>query len=161
MTEQAAGEMGSVCRIAVTGGRRPEALILAAWPDGRVMWSEDVIHGGPPYHERQARPQDIEQALADALALTGRQPLEAVHTGPDASYTAITVWQGRQPALQLGSWHELFEANSELVVTAGGVEPLSGRDRLEVLAAQPAGYRAFRVLWKAVKSRLLLLAEAA
>jgi hypothetical protein len=160
-TDRDVDDMGAVCRIVVTGGRRPEALVLAAWPNGRVLWSEDAIRGGPPYRERLARPQEIDQALADVLEMAGRRPFEEVHTGPDAGYTTITVWQGGEPALHLGSWHELFEADGGLIVTAGGVEPLFGRDRLEVLAAQPADYRSFRALWEAVKARLTRLAESA
>jgi hypothetical protein len=38
-------------------------------------------------------------------------------------------------ALQLQSWHELFEANPELAATSRGISSLDGRNRADMLRA--------------------------
>jgi hypothetical protein len=79
-----------------------------------------------------------------------RQQLEANdikdNFGPDDGFMEIVIKSGGQ-SWTLRSWHPQFEQNSQLVVTSKGVEPLNGRSRAEVLAAEPENYRNFRSLF--------------
>jgi hypothetical protein len=148
--------------IQVTGGRGPDQGILAAWQDGFLVWSADPVQGGAPYLAGQQSPAAVVQALAEITHMIEVEdaPARQFHYGPDSRWLSIELYDAGQPVLHLGSWHELFEANPGLVVTETGVEPLGGRDREAVLAAQTAGHRAFRRRWQTIKERLLALVPA-
>jgi hypothetical protein len=45
-------------------GRPPNGLILAAWSDGRVIWSNDLFQGGPPFWSGEVDSSEICKALA-------------------------------------------------------------------------------------------------
>jgi len=53
--------------------------------------------------------------------------------------------------LRMESWHELFEQNTNLVATAGGITPLGGARREDVLQKQPETYRRFRDTWSEIR----------
>ena len=126
-------------------------LILGLWADGRLVWSEDRVFGGPPYHETHLGPK----RTSDALHVFGRLfdrwegDLLAYHP-PGASRVELIYGAGGKDR-RLASWHEAFERNPEMVVTERGVEPLGKRSRAEVLAGCSREYRRFRVLWKDVR----------
>jgi hypothetical protein len=145
--------------IQVGGGRGDQWGILAVWRDGFLVWSADPIRGGPPYRVGQQPPEVIEEAWEQVLKLAeiGTLPARQFFFGPGARWLGIVIFERRQPIVQLGSWHELFEASPDLVVTQTGIEPLSGRDREAVLAAQSPDYLAFRRRWQRMKERLLAL----
>jgi hypothetical protein len=159
-TPAAAAEPGLAARILVGGGRQPEQLILAVGRDGFVVWSADSLSGGPPYQAGWRPPDAVAAAVAGAQRLAGDTP-RAHHYGPDARWTGMEVYQDGRLVVDWRSWHELFEARADLVATAGGVEPLAGRARADVLAAQPADYRDFRHRWEQLKGQLLALIPAA
>jgi hypothetical protein len=77
--------------------------------------------------------------------------------GPGARWTHLTVRMGLEPVIDVGSWHELAEHDRDIVATSTGLEPLSGRQRGEVLAGQAPEYQAFLAKWKFVKSAALSL----
>lgn len=145
--------------VLTTGGRRADCGILAAWPDGTVVWSDDLLHGGPPYRMARIGPADVAAVVA-RLRQAGPRVGEW-HVAPDARWTRITVRDGADRIVDAGSSHELIEADPSLVATAVGSEPLSGRRAADVLARQPADYRAFRTWWETAKSAALDLIAAA
>jgi hypothetical protein len=151
-----------VALIQVSGGRGPAQGILAVWEDGFLVWSADPVQGGPPYLAGQQSPAAAGQAIMEMTRIIEIEnaPARQFHYGPDSRWLSIKLYDAGQPVLHLGSWHELFEANPGLVVTETGVEPLGGRDRETVLAAQSAGYQAFRRRWQTIKERLLALVPA-
>src|SRR5262245_14873663 len=40
-------------------------LIIAVWPDGRAVWSENRILGGPPYRTAQIVPEKVKAVLLE------------------------------------------------------------------------------------------------
>jgi hypothetical protein len=59
-------------------------MIVAFWPDGKVIWSEDPIEGGPPYSEGRVDPQALETLLEDYKTLflvRGLYPRTFSHQG--------------------------------------------------------------------------------
>jgi hypothetical protein len=145
--------------IYITGGRSEDVGILALWRDGFALWSADEVAGGPPYWAGWQAEEKMEETLTAVkrLAEIGRVPARQFFFGPDARWVSLQIFEQGHWLIHLGSWHELFEANPALVATEGGIEPLNGRERDAVLAAQPAEYQAFRHRWQAIKERLLAL----
>jgi hypothetical protein len=45
------------------------------------------------------------------------------------------------------SWHELYEEERKVVATAGGLSPLEGKSRFDVLRKEPAEYLFYRLAW--------------
>ncbi|MCC6360300.1 MAG: hypothetical protein IT450_16275 [Phycisphaerales bacterium] len=70
--------------------------------------------------------------------------------GPDSAATAITVRCDGE-AIELISWHELFEQNPNLIATEHGITTLDGRDRATVAAGASAEYRQFREAWDRIR----------
>ena len=133
-------------------------VITAVWTDGRVAWSGDPLHGGPPYRAGRVRPDSV-QALLDDWQRRGvfdDPALDRANVGPDAASTCITVLHGRR-MLAMCSWHELYEAGGRTVATTAGLEPLDGRQRDAVLAAEPAAYQHYRRVWAALRADLATL----
>jgi hypothetical protein len=134
------------------------SVVVALWDDGRIVWSTATSGGGPPY--RVAR---FDQAKLHALLdrLEHERQFSDTTTrrswfGPDASYTTIAVDDGRR-RLRLQSWHEFAEQKTNLIATAGGLEPLAGRDREQLLLSQPADYRRFLQIWKDIRQAVTVL----
>jgi hypothetical protein len=144
--------------VTVTGGRDSDQGILAAWADGVIVWSDNLVRGGAPYHVARIEPRAVAHVI-DELARQGRWVGER-RFGPDSRWTHIVVAAGSNVVIDVGSWHELYESNPALVATSTGIEPLAGRAHAEVLARQPADYRAFRHRWEQVRARLLALIPA-
>ena len=82
--------------------------------------------------------------------------LNVPHIGLDADYTSFAVVD-KTHWLHMLSWHEVFEDNPNLVATNHGIDSLNGRNRNDVLAAQPAPYRRFRQAWAFTRNKLISL----
>ena len=132
------------------------APLLRVWSNGRIDWSGDTVRAGSPLQTATIDPAKVAGAIAAIRGspLRGGRWIDEIRTGPDAKVTTVRVRDGETPIVYVGSWHELFEADPRLVVTAGGVEPLDGRSRKSVLAQQPVEYRLFRRRWDEVLGRL-------
>ena len=134
-------------------------VIVALWADGRIVWSDNSIEGGPPYREATLEPARVEELLKnleerDVFADPGLS--SRLYFGPDSTWSAIVVLHDGK-YLNMQSWHELFEQRPNLVGTAQGITSLGQRSREEVLADQPEEYREFRRVWSVVKEALLAL----
>lgn len=130
--------------------------LLQVWPDGRIAWSGDMAQGGSALKTATVPPDTVLKTI-DAIrssSLLGGPWIGDVRTGPDADVTTVKVRDHGALIVDVGSWHERFEADPRLVVTAAGVEPLGDRSREAVLARQPADYRLFRRRWDEVLGRL-------
>jgi hypothetical protein len=110
-----------------TNGRASNRLVFAAWPDGRVIWSEDQTQGGPPYRTATIHPARLEKALAtiNRDGFFGDQALTQPKFGPDAQTTVIYA-RTKRGELKMQSWHELYEADGKVVATDAGLTPLAG-----------------------------------
>jgi hypothetical protein len=135
--------------------RRGDQLVLAIFRDGFIEWATEGDRAGATLcgHIDAAAVDEVIGELRSSPLLGGAWTGE-LYTGPDSTYTSVLVRDGDTVLVDVGSWHELFEADPRLVATAGGVQPLGGRSREEVFAQQPAPYRKFRERWDYVLSRL-------
>jgi len=123
------------------------ALIFGLWQDGLLIWSEDSIHGGAPYQQRQLDRDHFAGVVHRFWTLFGRMDEEyQSFVRDDAPFIELRA-EGARRRKRLDSWHETFEANTNLVVTAQAVEALAGRTRREVLAQEDQEYRRFRMIW--------------
>ena len=131
------------------------AIILAAWPDGHIVWSGDRVQGGAPYRSGHIDPQKVAALLArfEKDGLFADEKLNQAHFGPDAQFITLFIKSGKK-RVQMQSWHELFEASDRLVVTNTGAGTLDGRRRLDVLRKEPAGYLFFRFVWSETRAKL-------
>lgn len=137
-------------------GDAEPAIIFAAWPDGQIVWSDDRLHGGPPYREAQIKPNKVISLLArlEKDGLFADEKLKHARFGPDSSFTALLIKRGDEQ-IEMRSWHELFEASGKLIATNHGVAALEGRRRLDVLRKEPADYLYFRFVWSETRGRLV------
>lgn len=141
----------------VTGPR----LVAALWGDGKIIWSDQRIAGGPPYFHGRFDAKKLEAllgSLQSQSALTNAA-FPRLWFGPDSSTMRIAVNDG-QYHLALESWHESFEQSSNLVATAQSVRSLEGRSRDEVLREQPADYRQFRSAWREIRDKVAEMTPA-
>src|SRR5262249_1432644 len=48
----------------IAHGNSPDPIVFAAWPNGYVVWSDNQVEGGPPYHEGRIDPKKYEDAVS-------------------------------------------------------------------------------------------------
>lgn len=130
-------------------------LILAFWPDGTVVWSEDRLRGGPPYREGRVAPTKIAALFKqfERAGIFGDSKLAEDKFGPDSQFTVLYLKHGAKQ-LQMRSWHELQEASGDWVGTAGSSAFLNGRSRAEVLRKEPPEFLYYRMVWSEVRAAL-------
>ncbi len=136
----------------------PARPIVLLWEDGRVLWSENALEGGPPYRSGKVTPARVTALVArfkdrDSALLTKES------LGPDASYATLVL---RLPGryAQLKSWHPR-DPKSKTVASSSGLQALDGRDPAAVLAADTADYQAFRMLLQELEDELVAVAHTA
>jgi hypothetical protein len=135
---------------------RIPAIILAVWPDGHVVWSKDRVKGGEPYYTGEVDPEDVIGLLSrlEHDGLFADKKLSDPNFGPDSHFTTLLVKSGKK-YLRMRSWHEVFEADGETVVSSHGVAGLNGQRRLEALRKEPADYLYYRFVWSETRGRLI------
>jgi hypothetical protein len=140
---------------------RPPGLILAAWPDGQLVWSEDHVWGDPPYRTGRIDPKAVADLLArfDRDGLFADKKLNESHTHIHFPYLTILIRSGSRQ-VRMVSCHELFEDERRLVDDGLGVRSLSGRRRPEVLREAKADYLFYRFVWSQTKGKLIDLIPA-
>jgi len=111
--------------------------------------------GGPPYRAGRVDPKRVSALLArfERDGLFADESLDRGNFGPDSQFTTVLVKSGKKQ-VKMCSWHELYEEGGGLVVDQGGVSPLNGRRRLDVLRKAPADYLFYRFVWSETRSRL-------
>ena len=136
-------------------------LVLAVWKDGHVVWSEDPLYGGAPYHAGRIEPKRL-ASFVSALDQDGlfAQQDGVVRLATDRSFTTILIRSGKKK-IKMQSWHELAEGGGKLVVSSRGLIPLNGRPLFEALRGEPAEYLFFRFLWSEIRSRAAGLVPSA
>lgn len=129
-------------------------VIFAVWRDGSVVWSSNGPAGGPPYMEASIDRERVADRLEDiyerAARSYGEEDVDIAHYGPDSSFTVMLLWD-HPKTIQLSSWHELYGANTNLVVTDAGIESLNGRSRESVMAQASPDYREFLEVWSSIR----------
>ncbi|MDP1822472.1 MAG: hypothetical protein Q8L48_04500 [Archangium sp.] len=134
----------------------PARAILLLWEDGRVLWAEDALNGGPPFRSGFVTPARVTAVLKRFEGrLTSHESL-----GPDSSYGALVLRHGKGEYVSMKSWHPR-DPNSKTIATSTGLQARDGRDPAAVLAADTAAYQAFRRLWQELEDELFLVARTA
>jgi hypothetical protein len=137
-------------------------LILAAWPDGQMIFSADRS-GDPPYRTGRVEPNAM-AALADRFEQDGLFADTKLkgNLGFDARYHTILIRSGKRQ-VELVSWHEAGEAMGRWVDDGEALCLLDGRRRLEVLRGSKADWLFYRFVWSETRGRLcdLIPAESA
>lgn len=138
------------------------SLIFAAWPNGRVVWSDDRLRGGAPYSEGSVEPRLIQDVLSqfESDGVFEKNQVQLTHLGPDLPFTTIVVKKGNSE-VSLESSHDVLEATGKFVCTDVGDIPLNGQRRLDVLRKSSADYLSFRLLWSDAQLRFERLIAAA
>jgi hypothetical protein len=144
-----------------TDGRAPDRLIFAAWPDGRVIWSENLTQGGKPYRTAIIHPATLDKVFATIKrnGYFNDTSLEQTRFGPDSSTTVVYL-RAKRDQLRMQSWHELYEAGGKVVATEAGLVPLAGRSRPEVLRGASAEFLYYRLAWSELRLAAAALVPA-
>lgn len=135
----------------------PVKIVVAAWEDGNIVWSEDRLNGGPPYRTARLGPSRLEEFLSSyetdgVFELDG---LKRQHLGPDSAFTTMVLkTNGKQ--LEMRSWHELIEGRKQGNVRESGVFSPQ-RPRLQVLQEESREYLFYRFVWTEIRARALSL----
>jgi hypothetical protein len=134
---------------------RGDTCLLRAFRDGRIEWLEPDATASSMHHSH------IDPAAVTALIeelrtnqLLGGSWTGDIYHGPGSNPTIVSIRDGEQVIVDARSWHEQFESDPRLAVTATGVAPLNGESREQVLERQPSRYRDFRKRWDYVLGRV-------
>lgn len=121
---------------------RWDSLVLAAWPDGHIVWSEDRIRGGAPYRAGQIGKKAVMSLLSrfEREAVFSDNKLAKPNFGPDSEFTTILLKFGRKQ-LQMRSWHELYDGE---------------RSRFEDLRKEPSELF-YRFAWSEIRAAAVML----
>jgi hypothetical protein len=134
---------------------RGPAIILAAWPDGQIVWSKDRLNGGTPYFAGRVDPKKVAGVLSgfEKEGLFADDKLNRAHFGPDSQFITVLIKSGKKQ-VKMQSWHELYEISDNIVVDHRGAVVLEGRRRLDELRKAPADYLFFRTVWSETRTKL-------
>lgn len=138
------------------GLRDKKHLVLAAWPDGTIIWRV------PGKKEEKAAYKIGRTDAAKIAGFLARMEKEGVfkkgddflnQVGPDASFHRIHLSKGKQH-VALVSWHEVYEESPKVVATAHGLVYLQEGDTREKIAKEyhTPDYEAFRKLWRELRN---------
>src|SRR5262245_18860206 len=122
-------------------------LIFAAWPDGHLIWTPDRLEGGPPYYAATIDPQTVTATLTrfEEEGLFAYPDLSRCSLGPHSYYQVIFLQSGEN-RLKMASDHEIGQGPAEEDRFRALVE-LKDRPRVEALAAEPAWYLHYQLIW--------------
>jgi hypothetical protein len=138
-------------------GDGARTIILAAWPDGFIVWSGGRVQGGPPYRAGRVDPKRVSALLArfDTDGLFADENRNHERIGIDAQFNTILVKSGKKQ-VEMRSWHESWEDNGWWwwVAEDARIADHDDRRRLDVLRKSSADYLFFRFLWSETRSRL-------
>lgn len=135
-------------------------LILAAWEDGQILWSEDSLAGGAPYRSATIDPDELTRLLSELEGdgLFELEELGRARFGPDAVHTTMLLrWKGKE--LRMRSWHERMEARGAIAKNTGVFS--SDEPRLTALSEEPSDYLFYRFVWAEIRSRASALIPGA
>jgi hypothetical protein len=134
-------------------GRR---IILAAWPDGYIIWSGDRLKGGAPYFAGQIEPKKFATLLArfDKDGLFADEKLTHLDRAIHSQFITVFIKSGKKK-VEMQSCHELMEGAYDVVADQRGVtSDLEGRRRLDVLRKAPADYLFYRFVWAETRAKV-------
>ncbi len=130
------------------GASNGPQLVVSIWGDGSIVWSNDIVNGGPPYFTAQLKPKDVSNTFKKLVDIGAFEVprLKQANFGPDSQFTTLLIRSGGKE-LKMNSWHELYESSGKVVAADHGLTGLDGKKLLPVLAEQPADYLHYRMTW--------------
>jgi hypothetical protein len=86
-------------------------LIFVVWPDGRILWSDDRVRGGPPYSLGQVKKEEVNDLLRRLSRSGAFEPSLFAHTimGHCEGPSVCMVATDGTGAMDLSSDHEIFD----------------------------------------------------
>lgn len=133
---------------------RTSGIIVVLWQDGRLIWSQNDLCGGPVYYEGKIATTAVAEFLDNLATLQGVfQGTEfwyfQAHYEPP--WTIMSFNHGRH-TFQVITAHEHIEHGKDRVSTRRGIRYLKkGESKEAVLAEQPLGYRQCRSAWETIR----------
>lgn len=131
--------------------------IVALYEDGTLIWSDNHMEGGAPYHRTVVPAAVVKKVKARIASQEYFRKTDArtQYLIPDSTSVEICI-RGQNAYFVMESYHDLFEQSPNLVATGTGVRSLeSGESRAQVLAKEPKEYQEFRAAWSWTKRMLL------
>jgi hypothetical protein len=132
-------------------------LILAAWPDGRLIWSENRLKGGVPYRTAQVDPEKFTKMMKkfEKQGLLADKKLNGAYWAPDSECVTILVKSGDKK-VEMQSWHETVEEAGMFADGGAG----RGVARNERLRNGSPDYLFFRFIWSETRGGITDLIPA-
>lgn len=128
-------------------------LILSIWGDGYIVWSEDRLKGGAPYHAGRIEAKKIDQLLSrlERDGIFDEKSLADPHFGPDSTFTVIQIRRGKKQ-IEMRSWHELAESHEGTFAPAE-IRSLEGQQLFAALKKQSSENLLYRLVWNEIRAR--------
>ncbi len=131
-----------------------EGVYLALWEDGTIIWSVDPKYDQAPFNVGKI-PHFSKENITKRLKEFGFFDLKRRHHFMFNSGTIKLAYTEDDTIIYLESYHELFEANPNLVVTHHGIQSLEGQLCSQVIGDSTEEYKQFRETWDNTKHLFL------
>ena len=130
-------------------------IVVVAWPDGYIVWSENRLEGGPPFRSGHVDPKKISAVLErfEKDGLFADDKLNFYHIAVDSVFTTMPV-KRRKKKVAMHSLHELYEADGSLGEMSDGLFGLNKARRLDSLRESSADYLFFRLVWSETRGKI-------
>lgn len=132
---------------------------VAAWSDGRIVWSHDLKRGGSPYFTGKVDPAkvlEVYRVLEEETSATEHK--HTSHTIPDAaSQNIVMLSENGETGIEWRSSHPNFEANKKVVYTSRGVSSSENYKPTDPPAKEEAEFQLFRRDFDRIKAAILAL----
>lgn len=125
--------------------------IFALYQSGDIIWSEDIVFGGPPYYCGKIEKAQIDEIIFKVIQLGVLDMSSSFNYPPDAGYVCMKVCIPQRLPLELRSWHELQAVSCQ---TSKGSIPdeLYGDSKVRLPCDSETE---FYITWRQLKSELL------
>lgn len=130
---------------------------IAAWRDGRIVWSQNLSKGGKPYYSGKINPKAVQKILDTFGKEQARNPISRFsHAIPDAASQNIVI-QGKpgNPDVSLQAVHFGNKPNSRIKFSSHGI---TSADAVIPNTPDEQEYQKFRTAFDRTGNALLSLA---
>jgi hypothetical protein len=131
---------------------------VAAWTDGRIVWSSNLPDGGYPYYSDRIEPTRIEQFLKQSTEVSSATRSLKQYIIVDSRYTTLIARPAMGVGLKLMSSHPAFAKNEKLKIEAGGISVASDQATTKPLTEKDQSFNQFRQDFDNLQQSLLNLA---
>ncbi len=142
----------------MSGGTHNPSTIVSVWQDGRIVWGDSLIFGGPTYYEANIGSENVEKWLKglENSGVFQEQCLDSPNlVDPKVLGHTIEIIYGAK-YLHLESQHQTMELSGRSILTADGRLDMRGdRTNKEWLSDEPECYQIFRSTWDDITQSML------